>query len=230
MVGGKSLLLVIPQLLRTNEATKSSKALTIHAKINQGLIFKNQLFLATSRGLGLYHPDKDPITFGDPTLSLASAKINGANLSNGDQLPWDEYTLNLAFTFEEMGVDSNITLNYVLDGKEFSVKGSTITIPELEHGQHNLTISAINDKGVKTVNETGLEFSIENPAIDRIINYIIIGAIILAYSLMLIFIIRKKFKKDIRVLEDALLEKTNRLNQLERGKYGLVEEEKVKLK
>jgi hypothetical protein len=40
-------------------------------------------------------------------------------------------------------------------------------------------------------------------------------------------IVKARFKKDIVVLEDALLEKTNKLNQIEKSKYGLVDEDEV---
>ena len=45
--------------------------------------------------------------------------------------------------------------------------------------------------------------------------------------MIVILITKAKLKKDMRVLEDALLEKTNKLNQIEKSRYGLVDEDKV---
>jgi hypothetical protein len=56
----------------------------------------------------------------------------------------------------------------------------------------------------------------------------IIGFIVGLWTLIVVLLTRVKLKKDILILEDALLEKTNKLNQIEKGKYGLVEEDKVK--
>jgi hypothetical protein len=56
-----------------------------------------------------------------------------------------------------------------------------------------------------------------------------IAAVILIWTLLIIKIVSSKYKKNILILEDALLEKTNRLNKIELGKYNLVDEEKVKV-
>jgi hypothetical protein len=47
------------------------------------------------------------------------------------------------------------------------------------------------------------------------------------WTIVVTLIAKTKFKKDMVVLEDALLEKTNKLNQIERAKYGLVEEDEI---
>jgi hypothetical protein len=50
------------------------------------------------------------------------------------------------------------------------------------------------------------------------------------WTTIVFFITRVKFKKEIIILEDALLEKTNKLNQIEKSKYGLVDDNQVVIK
>ena len=104
-----------------------------------------------------------------------------------------------------------------------------IVLKDLEYGSYQIKITAKNSLGIKANNELQYSFSIANPLKDSIWEYLFIIAIILIWTLLAIKFVAAKYKKDILVLEDALLEKTNRLNKIELGKYGLVEEEKVKI-
>jgi hypothetical protein len=72
------------------------------------------------------------------------------------------------------------------------------------------------------------KFSIANPLRDSIWRYIIYGFILSLWTLGIVLLTRNKLKKDIQILEEALLVKTNKLNQIEKGKYGLVEEDTIK--
>ena len=147
-------------------------------------------------------------------------------------LSWNEYVFKYQFTFEELGAQEQIALNYVLTGPNGEITGTStgdkgIEIKGLEHGDYKLSVSAKNDKGISATNSLDYKFSIANPLEDSIWLYIIIGSIAGFWTVIVMSITRAKFKKDIRVLEDALLEKTNKLNQIEKGKYGLVDEDKV---
>jgi hypothetical protein len=76
-------------------------------------------------------------------------------------------------------------------------------------------------------NKLNYRFSIASPFSDSIWRYLIIILSIVVWTIIVIFIVKARFKKDMVVLEDALIEKTNKLNQIEKSKYGLVDEDEV---
>lgn len=222
-------------LKRYNEPTKSSRFYEQNIKPKSFLMFNNGVLLASSTGLVFYDPSKDDIVFGDPKMSLSNFQLNGEDtITDQLDLNWDEYVFRYNFEFEELGNREDVTLNYSLTGPEGEVIDSAngakgIELKGLTHGDYKIAITAVNKKGIKSVNSLDYKFSIANPLKDSIWQYIIIGAIAGFWTVVVVFLTRSKFKKDIRVLEDALLEKTNKLNQIEKGKYGLVEEDKVDL-
>ena len=86
---------------------------------------------------------------------------------------------------------------------------------------------AKNDIGIVSKNKLRFKFSIANPLSDLIWRYLIIVLSIVMWTIVVTLIAKTKFKKDMVVLEDALLEKTHKLNQIERAKYGLVKEDEI---
>lgn len=232
---GKHILINKGELARYNEATKSYRSLSAKFKANSGIEFKGQYLMATNQGLVYYNSKNDTITFGEAGYALKNFSINGVDTTTADiDLNWDEYIFNFDFKFMELGASDQITITYELIGADKgiqTVKGNEgIVLKDLEHGNYQLKVKGVeNSLGVKSNQELTYSFSIANPLKDSIWQYLIIAGIGLVWTILIIVITQKKYKKDILVLEDALLEKTNRLNKIEMGKYGLVEEEKVNI-
>lgn len=220
-------------LSRFNPETKSFRLFkgTINARAH--LNWKNGVLFATAKGLYLYNPNNDTIQFGSPKLELLNFQLNGADTSATElELNWDDYIFNYHFQFKELGSPNQITLFYTLnDGSDLIEKTALasegIEIRGLGHGTYQLEVRAKNHNGIESKNTLNYSFSIANPLRDSIWIYIIIIVSIGLWTVIVTSITKAKFKKDMRVLEDALLEKTNKLNQIEKSKYGLVDEDKV---
>ena len=220
-------------LSRFNPETKSFRPFkgTINARAH--LNWKNGVLFATSKGLYFYNSNNDTIQFGSPKLELLNFQLNGADTSATKlELNWDDYIFNYHFQFEELGSPNQITLFYTLnDGSDLIEKTALasegIEIRGLGHGTYQLEVRAKNHNGIESKNTLNYSFSIANPLRDSIWLYIMIIVSIGLWTVIVISITKAKFKKDMRVLEDALLEKTNKLNQIEKSKYGLVDEDKV---
>lgn len=221
-------------LCRYNEPTKSYRSFAQKITPKQGISFKGGYLMATANGIVFYSPSLDTITFGEPSFSLDRFTLNNTDtVATKLELGWDEYVFNYSFQFKELGDKENIKLTYQLtgsaNGTEVVNAKQGIVLKDLEYGSYQLTISAENELGIKAKNELNYSFSIANPLKDSIWEYLFIAAVILLWTILIVILVKAKYKKNIRVLEDALLEKTNRLNKIELGKYGLVEEEKVQV-
>jgi len=234
--GGKELIKNEKRILeRYNQPTKSTRKFDKQIIANDYLLYQNGALIASPSGLVYYDPSKDNIQFGKPTMTLSGFMSNGEDtIADNLDLNWDEYVFKYQFDFTELGDPKNITLSYNLKGAGVQILDSVkatngIEIKDLEHGDYELRISAVNSKGVNAKNVLSYKFSIANPLKDSIWQYLIWGAVALIWTAIVVLLTRSKFKKDILVLEDALLEKTNKLNQIEKGKYGLVDEDKVNL-
>lgn len=221
-------------LSRYNAATKSYRNFSQQITPNQGIDFNEGYLMATNNGVVYYSPKQDTIVFGAPTFTLSNFTLNGEDATvNNLDLGWDEHIFKYGFDFTELGDTENIKLIYHLSGSANTIDTikaqEGLVLKELEYGSYQITITAENDLGVKAKNELKYSFSIANPLNDSIWEYLFIAVIILAWTILIVVIVKTKYKKNIRILEDALLEKTNRLNKIELGKYGLVEEQKVKI-
>lgn len=222
-------------LTRFNTPTQSIREFKDKIVANNFIKFKNGALIASPSGLVYYNPEKDSIQFGDPTLNLKNFHLNGEDtVTENLDLNWDDYVFRYQFSFSELGKKEQIDLHYSLNGPDGEFKGTTdaldgIELKGLDYGDYELSVSAINEKNIASKNELTFKFSIANPLKDSIWRYIIIGIVVGIWTLIVIVLTRVKFKKDIIVLEDALLEKTNKLNQIEKGKYGLVEEDEINL-
>ena len=229
---GKELVAKNNILLRYNETTKSYRNFSENINPSQGLNFREGYLMATKKGLVFYNPKSDTIKFEQPSFKLANFSLNGMDTTATNlDLGWEEHVFNYNFNFTELGDKENIKLTYELTGaqsKNETVNAKQgIVLKDLEYGSYQIKITAENSLGIKANNELQYSFSIANPLKDSIWEYLFIIAIILIWTLLTIKFVAAKYKKDILVLEDALLEKTNRLNKIELGKYGLVEEEKI---
>ena len=220
-------------LVRYNELTKSTRDFVTQIKSNMFLNFQGGLLIASTSGLVFYNPLKDTIQFGEPTIQLLNFQLDGEDsITDKLDLDWDEYVFKYNFNYTELGAKENITLSYSLNGPNGEVKGESkgsegIELIDLEHGDYKLSVSAINQLGINSKNSLNYKFSIANPLMDSIWLSIIIIFIGGVWTIVVMTITSVKFKKDIKVLEDALIEKTNRLNQLDKDKYGLVDQDKV---
>jgi hypothetical protein len=200
------------------------------------LIKEKGVLLATSRGLVVYSPNDDVILFGPPKVELSAFELNRKDTFPVDlNLNWGEHIFDFDFTFEELGPVSQISLVYTLKTKNKSFEeivsaSNGIELSGLEYGTYDLEVIAKNDKGITSENALKYKFSIANPLKDSIWRYIMIMISLVLWTTIVFFITRVKFKKEIRILEDALLEKTNKLNQIEKSKYGLVDDNQVRIK
>ncbi len=232
-VGGKIIKNKGGVLSRFNLKTKSFRPFkgTINARGH--LSWKNGVLFATSKGLCFYNPNNDTIQFGSPKLELLSFQLNGIDTSAFElDLNWDEYRFSYQFKFEELGDPNQIKLFYTLDnGEELKEKtafaSDGIEIKDLDYGTYHLKIMAKNNNGIESKNTLNYSFSIANPLNNSIWRYIVILVLIGIWTFIIISIVKTRFKKQIRILEDALIEKTNKLNQIEKSKYGLVDEDKA---
>lgn len=231
---GKELKMYNGYLARYNAGTKSYRTFEDKIAPRQAMLFYNGYLLASPNGLKYYDPKKDDIVFGKPKFNLEKFTLNGIDTSaNQLDLNWNDYIFGYNFSFEELGEANQVTVSYEVIGAEGGVKtikgDEQIILKDLEHGSYQINISAKNSLGIEAKNKLSYSFSIANPLKDSIWEYLFIGAVALVWTLLIVVVTRKKYKKDILVLEDALLEKTNRLNKIEKGQYGLVDEEKVQL-
>ena len=220
-------------LSRYNPETKSFRSFKSLIKARDYLSWDKGVLIATSRGLVYYNPDSDSIRFGSPKLELSEFKLNNKDtIPNALDLNWGQHTFNYSFKFEELGVPSKISLVYTLINRGERVEKKVpaiegIELRDLKYGTYDLEIMAENDLGIVSKNRLRYRFSIANPLRDSIWRYFIIILSVIAWTIIVILIVNVKFKKDRIILEDALLEKTNRLNQIEKSKYGLVDENEI---
>lgn len=221
-------------LKRYNEATKTYKNFTKSITPSQGISFHNGYLMSTTVGLCYYEPEKDTIQFGEPAFSLKTFRINGVDtVIENLELEWGEYNFGFQFDFSELGDPADIKLHYQIKGVSeenlLATAKDGIIIQGLQSGSYKVVVKAENSKGVRSSNELSYQFSISSPAEESLMRFIIITALVLAWTIVVIVLVRRKYKKDIVILEDALVDRTNRLNKLEKSKYGLVDEAKVKL-
>ena len=222
-------------LSRYNFDTKSFRSFETSIEAKDYLNWQNGALIATSKGLVFYNPNNDAIQFGFPKLNILSFKLNGKDTSEIElDLNWGEYIFNYQFEFEELGSPNQISLFYTLnDGKDSIEKtvlaSEGIELRDLDYGSYQLKIMAKNNKGIISKNALNYSFSIANPLKDSIWLYIVIIVSIGIWTIIVMSITKAKFKKEMIILEDALLQKTNKLNQIEKSKYGLVDEDKVHL-
>ena len=234
-VGGKIIKNKGGVLSRFNLETKSFRPFKGMIKARGHLNWKNGVLFATSKGLSFYNPNNDIIEFGSPKLDLLGFQLNGTDTSAFElDLNWDEYEFSYQFKFEELGDPDQIKLFYTLDNGEELIEKTAfafdgIEIKDLDHGTYNLKIMAKNNYGIESENTLNYSFSIANPLKNAIWRYIVILVSISIWTIMIISIVKTRLKKQMRILEDALIEKTNKLNQIEKSKYGLVEEDKTHL-
>ena len=220
-------------LSRYNIETKSFRAFKTFIEARDYLSWDNGILIAASKGLVFYNPENDSIRFGTSKLELLEFKLNRKDTNPSElDLDWGQYTLNYSFTFEELGSPSKISLSYTLKNGDKLIEKTVsaldgIELSDLEHGTYNLSVMAKNDIGIVSKNKLRFKFSIANPLSDLIWRYLMIVLSIVVWTIVVTLIAKTKFKKDMVVLEDALLEKTHKLNQIERAKYGLVEEDEI---
>lgn len=220
-------------LSRYNIDTKSFRAFKYFIEARDYLSWDNGILIAASKGLVFYNPENDSIRFGTSKLELLEFKLNSRDTNPIElDLDWGQHTLNYSFTFEELGSPGKISLSYTLKNGDNLIENTVsaldgIELSDLEHGAYSLSVMAKNDIGIVSKNKLRFRFSIANPFVDSIWRYLIIILSIVVWTIIIALIIRAKFKKDMEILEVALLEKTNKLNQIERAKYGLVDEDEI---
>lgn len=233
-VGGKELQVYKGVLSRYNAVTKSFRSFSLQVKPLVNTSFRNREVIGSEKGLIFYDADLDTIHFGDPLMMLSQFSINGKDTLTDDlDLNWDDYVFNYQFNFKELGEQETVSLIYTLTGNNTELSDTVnavagIELKGLEHDDYMIKVSAFNSKGIVAVNSLKYKFSIANPLKDSIWFYLIIVVITGVWTILVIRITVSKYKKDIKVLEDALLEKTNKLNQIEKAQYGLVDEQEVK--
>lgn len=225
------------QISRYNTVTKSYRSFNHKATVNDYLTWGDRLLIASSNGLLLYNEQADTIKFAKPFFKLNTFKINGADTNEvlDGSLPWDDYIFSYEFTFTELGEPENITLNYTLkhnNAKPIQLSSRAIDpliLKGLSHGDYTIEVKATNSLNVSSSNSLTYSFSIQNPMNDTILQVVFWGICILIFTIIVVLLTRLKFKKDIKLLENALLEKTNELNGLKNKNYGLVDEDEVAL-
>lgn len=221
------------RLSRYNPSTKSFRPFNSLIQARGHLIWKDGLLIATPKGLVFYSPERDFIRFGAPEIELSKFKLNYKDTNPNElDLNWDQHIFNYKFIFEELGSSDQINLIYSLDNGIERVEKSVsslegIELRGLEHGTYLLEVMAENQKGITSENRLRYSFSIANPFKNLLWRYLLVIISIAAWTLIVVLITMNKFKKDRIVLEDALLEKTNKLNQIERSRYGLVDEKEL---
>lgn len=229
----KTLKVLDGEVLRYNEPTQTSKSFNTKFKVFCHLVRNESVIFGSNKGLQFYNSNKDTISFKSPAIALKSTILNGTDTAlHGAKLPWDEHIIQLDFDFIELGAAEEITLTSTIKGpdgkKELTQLASApYALKNLEYGDYSVKITAKNDIGVTSENTLQLNFSIANPTTSIVLEYLLYFVIITAWTVGVILVTQRKLKRDIRVLEDALLEKTNKLNQLEKGNYGLVKEDQL---
>lgn len=232
-LGGKQLKIINHKIFRYNEATKTQKRIKGDFKVNCGIPYNNLLIFGTDNGLQFYNPSMDTIKFNDPSISLKSVAINNKDtVAFKLQLPWDEYELKYNFEFIELGDPNQINVILEIKGPNDQIvrnyaASKPIVLNELEPGDYKITATAKNNLNIHSSNKLEFLVSIEEPSSYIYFQYFLVVLAIVIWSGLIIFFTRIKYKKDIYVLENALLEKTNKLNHLEKGQYGLVDEDEV---
>lgn len=234
-VGDKVITNYKNQISRYNPATQSYRAFNYRAKINQYISWNKDVLIASNNGLLLYKPNNDDIKFQKPTLELVAFKVNGLDTNQvlNAALPWDNYIFTYEFAFIELGEKEDITLHYTVQHNSeaptelFVNATEPLILKELPYGDYTIKVTAKNKLGVVASNSLTYSFSIQNPMNDTILLVVFWSVCIVIFTVLVILLTRAKFKKDIRLLEDALLKKTNELNSIKNKNYRLVDEDEA---
>jgi hypothetical protein len=220
---GKELFVFDQQLKTLNKLN-----ISVSDKINQLKQINGKWWLCTDAGLqSISLPSFSPET---PKLSIVEIKFDDEVFESGNHL---DYTKDGRFSIhlkaEKLGNEEEISFGYSLDGINWIWKNNPqVSIHNISYENEKISFAAKNIRGQKTEVVT-IEYFMESPAEDQMWNWIFIGLAVLTYTFIVVWIAVKKKNSDIKILEEALLDKTNKLNQLEKSKYGLVEEKKVKI-
>lgn len=234
-VGDKVITNYKNQISRYNPTTQSYRAFNYKAKINQYISWNKDVLIASNNGLLLYKPNNDDIKFQKPTLELVAFKVNGLDTNQvlDAALPWDNYIFTYEFAFIELGEKEDITLHYTVQHNSeaptelFVNAAKPLMLKELSFGDYTIEVTAKNKLGVVASNSLTYSFSIQNPMNDTILLVLFWSVCIVIFTVVVILLTRAKFKKDIRLLEDALLKKTNELNSIKNKNYRLVDEDEA---
>lgn len=166
----------------------------------------------------------------DPKLKILSIRFNGEAFENGSDMGYTpEGIFKISLEASDLGLDREIKYGFSKDGKTWNwTNSSELLVKDISYEDETIKVAAKNIRGQETP-ALEVKYSMASPAEDQMWNWIIGISAILIYTVFIVWLAIRKKNKDIAVLEEALLEKTNKLNQIEKSKYGLVDEKKVKI-
>lgn len=203
----------------------------VEEQINQALILNDNLHLSTD--LGLYIMDLKEVNYNykEPKFEVVYVLFNNDTIDITESQSFQNI-VNLKFLLAatNIGDNNDVFYGWSLDAENWNWQqgNSLIEIDDLSASEQPIYFKAKNIRGVET-KSVKLTFNMDSAATTIAWNYILFGLGLIAYTFLVVFIVNTKKEKTIRILEDAVLEKTNELNQLKKGKYGLVEEKKINL-
>ncbi len=182
-------------------------------KINQFIEKDGMLLLATNKGYYCFSYAKEQKEFKKPEIKFSSWKIDDEVQSNNDaDLTFDDYV----FSFEiDASSFPTVAKNYYrINEGEWIECQTKFELTDLTNGDYQIDFKAC-DKANFCLEKTLVNFHIDHPLKKNWIKYaaFIVAAVI--YTMIVVFLTRKKYKADIAVLEEAVIEKQNKLNKLD---------------
>ena len=179
--------------------------------VNQFKEEEGFLLLATNKGYYCYSFDALKPTFSEPSISMKLWMINEKTQTERKiDLTYDDYEFEFDMDVSTFKQAKNFF--YRINEGEWIACEPNFEIKELTNGDYKIDFKAC-DKANFYLEETLVELHIDHPLKKNWIKYLIFLITALVYTSLIVIITRKKYKADIHVLEEAVLEKQNQLNK-----------------
>lgn len=203
----------------------------IEENVNHALILNDNFLLSTNKGLYLMELKEVNYNYNKPEFKVLGVLLNNDTIDISETQSFQNI-INLKFLLSatNFGESNDVYYGWSLNDVDWNWQqgNSLIEIDQITASEQPIYLKAKNIRGVET-KSVKLTFKMDSAATTIAWNYILFGLGLVAYTFLVVFIVNTKKRKTITILEDAVLEKTNELNQLKKGKYGLVEEKKINL-
>lgn len=181
--------------------------------INQILKINSGVLIATKTGLYTYSWKDLEKSSNEPKTSLKEWKLDGEKQEdNVVDLSFSDYQFD--FLLNTDGFKSANKYFYQIDGSTWEeIVNPSFTISGLSHGDYTVKFKACN-KGNYCVEKELTTIHIDHPLKKDWIKYAAALLALIVYTVLVLQMNKKKFIRQIKVLEKAVYEKQEELNRL----------------
>lgn len=180
--------------------------------INQVLKINSGVLIATKTGLYTYSWKDLEKSSNEPKISLKEWKLDGEKQEdNFVDLSFSDYQFD--FLLNTDGFKSANKYFYQIDGSTWEeIVNPSFTISGLSHGDYSVKFKACN-KGNYCVEKELTTIHIDHPLKKDWIKYAAALLALIVYTVLVLQINKKKFIRQIKVLEKGVYEKQEELNR-----------------